>query len=343
MPRRNMNDLNSPSSRGRARAPDTYTPSPTHTVYSAQREETRHTPGYADPNPETAGTTGPDGQSGAGGQRAQQRLDPEQDPRPSHHTDYTDRTTNRTTSTTLCPRTPSHDRTEYSARNTDLCSTPQHEAQHHGDRDNAPGPEPQTKALVTETTQPSAAEDHTHEALLSVSSGTSDTAMETYSQLSTPPEGPNPPLESLPYGLDISANQYPMNLDNDQLRDSIHRVLQVAAAAHQRPTWSLYRALNETDQRITGTGENRDPGAYIQELRRDMPNVQQQSPERVVVRGRENLNWSLDEPQRSPARAGGPDLHPRIRRPNASNPRGNSRASRPDPAQLDARPHHRPA
>ena len=251
MPRRDMNDLNSPSNGGRGRAPDTYTPSSTHAVYSSQQEETQHTPGHADRRPETAGTTGPDGQSEAGEQRAQGRLDPEQDPRPSHHTDYSDRTTNRTTSTTPCRRTPSHDRTEYSARNTDHCSTPQHEAQHHGDREYAPGPEPQTEPLVTETTQPSAAEDHTQEAPLSVSSGTSDTAMDTYSQLSTPPEAPNPPLESLPNGLDISANHDPIDLDNDPLQDSIHRVLQVAATAHQRPTWSLYRALNKTDQRIT--------------------------------------------------------------------------------------------
>ena len=40
MLRRNTNDLNSPSDGGRGRAPETYTPSPTHTVYSAQQEET---------------------------------------------------------------------------------------------------------------------------------------------------------------------------------------------------------------------------------------------------------------------------------------------------------------
>ena len=209
-------------------------------------------------------------------------MDPEQDPNPAQHTDYSDRTTNRTTSTTRCRRTPSH---EYSAQNTDHCSTPQLEAQHHGDRDNAPGPEPQTGPLVTEKTQPSAPEDHTHGAPLSVSSGTSDTAMETHSQLSTPPEAPYPPLESLPSGPDVFANHDPMDLDNDPLQESIQRVLQVAAAAHQRPTWSLYRALNETDQRITGTGENRDPGAYIQELRRDLQNTEQQLPEGVVVQG----------------------------------------------------------
>ena len=111
--------------------------------------------------------------------------------------------------------------------------------------------------------------------------------METHSQVSTPPEAPNPPLESLPSGLDVSANHDPMDLENDPLQDSIQRVLQVAAAAHQRTTWSLYRALNETDQRITGTGDNGDPGAYIQELRRDMQNAQQQSPDGVVVQGGE--------------------------------------------------------
>ena len=39
MPRRDTSDHNSPSDRGRGRAPDAYTASPTHTVYSAQREE----------------------------------------------------------------------------------------------------------------------------------------------------------------------------------------------------------------------------------------------------------------------------------------------------------------
>ena len=38
---------------------------------------------------------------------------------------------------------------------------------------------------------------------------------------------------------------------------------------------------------ITDTVSNRDPGAYIQELRREMQNAQQQSPEGVVVQGRE--------------------------------------------------------
>ena len=122
---------------------------------------------------------------------------------------------------------------------------------------------------------------------MSVSSGTSGTAMETHSQLSAPPEAHDPPLESLPCGLQVSANHDPMDLDNDPLRESIERVLQVAADAHQRPTWSLNRALNETDQRMMHTGSNRDPGAYIQELRRDMQNAQQQSPEGVVVQGRE--------------------------------------------------------
>ena len=71
--------------------------------------------------------------------------------------------------------------------------------------------------------------------------------------MSTPAKAPNSPPESLPSGLDIPANHNLMDLDNDQLQDSIQSVLQAAAAAHQRPTWSLYRALNETDQRITGT------------------------------------------------------------------------------------------
>ena len=157
--------------------------------------------------------------------------DPEQDP--SQHTDYSDRTTNQTTNTTPCQRTPSPDRTEYSTQNTDHCSTPHNMAPRRDDRDKAPGPEPQTEPLVRKTTQPSAPEDHTQEASLSVSSGTSGTAMEMHSQLSNHPEAPNPPLESLPSGLDVSANHDPIDLDNNPLQDSIQRVLQVAADAHQ--------------------------------------------------------------------------------------------------------------
>ena len=77
-----------------------------------------------------------------------------------------------------------------------------------------------------------------------------------------------------------------MDLDKDQLQDSIQRVLQVVTAVHQRPTWSLYRALNETDERITGTEGNRDPGAYIRELRQGIQDARQQSTEGVVVQGR---------------------------------------------------------
>ena len=148
-------------------------------------------------------------------------------------------------------------------------------------------PSPQTGALGTKTTQPSAPEDHARKAPMSVSSGTSGTAMETHSQLSASAEAPDPPLESLPSGLNLSANHDPVDLDKDPLKESIQRVLQVAADAHQRPRWSLYRALNKTDQRITGTGGSRDPGVYIQELRRDMQNAQQKSQEGVVMQGRE--------------------------------------------------------
>ena len=100
--------------------------------------------------------------------------------------------------------------------------------------------------------------------------------METHSKVSTPAEAPNLPPESRPSGLDIPANHDPMDLDNDPLQESIRHVLQAAAAAHQRPTWSLYRALNETDQRITGTGEKQDPGAYIRKLQRDIQDTHQQ-------------------------------------------------------------------
>ena len=107
--------------------------------------------------------------------------DPEQDSNPSQHTDYSHRTTNQTTNTTPCRRTPSPDCTEYSAQNTDHCSTPHHEPPRHDDRDNAPGLERQTAQLATKATQPSAPEDHTREAPLSVSSGTSGTATDTHS------------------------------------------------------------------------------------------------------------------------------------------------------------------
>ena len=54
-------------------------------------------------------------------------------------------------------------------------------------------------------------------------------------------------------------------------------------------------------------------------------------------------NWSVEEPHGSATREGSPGFHPGIRRPTASNPRGNSDGSRPHPTQLDAGPHHRPA
>ena len=166
--------------------------------------------------------------------------DPERNPNPSQHRDYSDQTMNQTTNATPCRRTPSPDRMEYTAQDTHHCSTPHHEAPRHDNRDNSPGPEPQTETLVAKITQPSAPEDHAHKAPLSVSSATSGTAMESHSQLSAPPEAPDPPLESLPSGLDVSANHDPMDLDNDPLQDSIQRVLQVVADAHQRLTWSLY-------------------------------------------------------------------------------------------------------
>ena len=111
-----------------------------------------------------------------------------------------------------------------------------------------------------------------------MSSGKSSTALETHSQVSTPAEAINPPPESLPSGLDIPVTHEPMDLDNDPLQHSIQRVLQAAAPVHQRPTWSLYRALNETDQRITGTEGNQNPGRYIHELQQGIQDARQQSP-----------------------------------------------------------------
>ena len=215
-------------------------------------------------------------------------CDPTQEPAPSQHTDYSDRTTNQSTNAVPCRRTPSPNHTEYSAQDTDHCGTPHHEAPHCDNRDESPGPGPQPETMAAEITQPSPPEDHTQEAPLSVSSGTSGTAMDIHSEPPTPPEAHDPPLESLPSRLDISKNRDPMNLDNGPLQDSIQRVLQVAADARQQPTWSLYRALNEADQRITSRGSNRDPSAYIQELRRDIHHAQQQSPEGVVVQGLES-------------------------------------------------------
>ena len=248
-------------------------------MYSTQREEpqsshaatewhTHHCPGTVD-------TTEPHRQRATGGQRAQRRLDLEQDHTPSQRSDCSDRATNRATSTTARRHTQSQDRTEYSAQNTNHCHTPQHKARNHDDRDNFLGPEPQTAPLTTGETQPRTPEDHTHESSLSASKGTSSTALETHSQVSAPAEATQPPPpESLPSGLDIPENHESMDLDNDPLQ-----------AAYQRPTWSLYRGLNETDQWITGTEENRDQRAYIQELRQDVQNTHQQSPEGVVVQG----------------------------------------------------------
>ena len=119
-----------------------------------------------------------------------------------------------------------------------------------------------------------------------MSSGTSRTALETHSQVSTPADATNQPPESLLSGLDILVTHEPMDLDNNPLQDIIQRVLQAATAAHQRPTWSLYRALNETDQRTTATEGNRDPGGYIGELRQGIQDARLQSPEGVVVQGR---------------------------------------------------------
>ena len=242
----------------------THTPQGPHTRCTAHSRKNPDEPTQRPKGTPTTDTGWPTQRGPAaratGGQRPQHWLDPAQDHTPTLRTDYSSRTSNRTTNTTPCRRTPSQDRTEYSAQNTDHCQTPQHEAQHHKDGDNAPRPEPHTGPLATEATQPRALEDHTHEAPLSASSGTSSTALDTHSKVSTPAEAPDPPPESLPSGLDIPPNHDTMDLDNDPLQDSIRRVLQAASATHQRPTWSLYRALNETDQRITGTAETETQG-----------------------------------------------------------------------------------
>ena len=94
-------------------------------------------------------------------------------------------------------------------KNTDYSPTPRHAAQHYDDRDNVLGPEPQMAPLTMEATQPRTPEDHTHEASLSVSSGTSSTALETHSPASTPAEATTPPPESLPSGLDIPVTDEP--------------------------------------------------------------------------------------------------------------------------------------
>ena len=249
-PWRDSKDLDSPSDRSRGRAPGAYAPSPTHTVYSAQREEPRPnhatTPCQTDHSPRTVDTTGFHGGRAAGWRTAQRRLgDPEPDHTPSQCTDHSAQATNGTTYTTPRRPTPTLDRTEYSAQNTDYCHTPQHKAQHHDDLDNVRGPEPQRGPLTMEAMQPRTPEDHRHEASLSVSNRTSRAALET--QVSTPADAINPAPKSLPSSLDIPVVHEPMDLDNDPLQDSTQRVLQAATAAHQRVTWSLYRALSETD------------------------------------------------------------------------------------------------
>ena len=311
----------------------------THTTQSQQTRCTEHSGNNPDtPTQPVKGTMttalgrrtqpGPTGKRATRRQGAQRRLDPEQDHTPSQHTDYTGRATNQATSTTPCRRTPSKDRTEYSAQNMDNCHTPQHRAQHHDDRDNAPGPEPQTALWAMEATQPRAPQDHKHEAPLSVSVGTSSTALETHSQVSTPAEAPNPPLESLPSGLEIPANHDLMDLDNDPLQDSIQRVLQAPAAAHQRPTW------------ITGTEENSDPGAYIQELPQDIQNANQQSSEGVVVQGRVTKTGAWTNLAGSPSAQEASTFIQESDAPPPATYRPNSGCSRPNPAELDARPHH---
>ena len=103
-------DLGSPS--GRRDAPSTLPPSPTHTVYSADQEQTTqcrtgHYPG-------TANTTGPQGGETTGEGTTQRQLEPEPNLTPSQRTDYGASATDRTASTTTRQRTPSLNRTEYS-------------------------------------------------------------------------------------------------------------------------------------------------------------------------------------------------------------------------------------
>ena len=86
IPRRDSNDLDSPSNRSRKQAPGADTPSPTHTVYSTQRQEPRPTHAttqwHTDHCPGMSDTTGPHGHRATGGQTAQRRLDPEPDHTP---------------------------------------------------------------------------------------------------------------------------------------------------------------------------------------------------------------------------------------------------------------------
>ena len=205
IPRSDTNDHDSPRDRSRGRAPDAYTSSPIHMVYRTQRKEPRFThagtQGHTDHCPWTADTARPQGQRASRGQRAQRRLDPEQDHTTSQRTDYSDRATQGTKSTRPRRRTRSQDRTEYSAQSTDHCHTPQHKAQHHDHWDNVPGQEPQTAPLTTEAMQARTPENHTQEASLSVSSGTSSTTLETHSKVSAPAEGTSPTRNHYPVAL----------------------------------------------------------------------------------------------------------------------------------------------
>ena len=285
------NDLNSPSIRSRGQAPGAHIPSPTHQCKAHNRKK----PDQPMQRPNCTSATAPrrptePDPTGGGQQEGEQHSNDSgtRNQTTPHHNALTTAAAPQTE-----PQAPHRagvprawTARSIAPKNTDYSHTPRHKAQHHDNRDNVPGPEPQTAPLTMEATQPAIPEDHTHEAPLSVSSRTSNTALETHSQVSTPADAHNPPQEPLPSGLDIPVTHVPMDLDNDPLQDSIQRVLQAATAAQQRPAWSLYRALNQTHQRITETEESRDPGTYIRELRQGIQDARQQSLEGAVVQGR---------------------------------------------------------
>ena len=73
---------------------------------------------------------------------------------------------------------------------------------------------------------------------------------------------------TLPSGLDIQDDT--MQLDNDPVRDSVQRVLRLAAEAPapQRNTWCLYGALDAAQRRIAWAADgDLEPRAYAQQLR----------------------------------------------------------------------------
>ena len=199
----------------------------------------------------------------------------------SQHTNHSDHATEYSTNGAPRRRTPRPDRTEYSTQNTIYSSTPLPPAQCH-DETRDPQQQQQVTALIIEAVK--SRDDHAHdEQRLTDSNNTSDKPSDepaAKSQMSThgsimdvdatsdPPRRQRAP-PTLPSGLDIHGGT--MDLDDDPVRNSIQCVLQSAtgAPAPQRPTWSLYGALDAGQRQKTAAADRSpDPRAYAQRIRR---------------------------------------------------------------------------